>query len=81
MDFDRSKKRYLRRDAAAAYLQERWGLRCRPKTLAKLAVTGGGPPLHYAGRFPIYEPTELDSWARGRITGPFGSTWEHDHAV
>src|ERR1700730_17869960 len=33
----------LRRNEAAAYVQETHGIPCAPKTLAKYAVIGGGP--------------------------------------
>src|SRR5262245_29249095 len=35
--------RYLRRGEAAAHIEAKWGSPCSPKTLAKLAVVGGGP--------------------------------------
>jgi hypothetical protein len=28
-------------------------------------VTGGGPSFHKAGRWPLYDPDELDEWASG----------------
>ena len=33
--------KYLRRELAAQYVRETWGIRCSTKYLAKLAVVGG----------------------------------------
>jgi hypothetical protein len=62
-------KRFLRRVDAAAYVTERYGFPCSRQWLAKLAVVGGGPMFRKAGRYPIYDPADLDRWARARI-GP-----------
>lgn len=59
--------KYLRRADAARYVEEKWGTPCSPKWLAKLAVVGGGPIYRKAGRFPLYAPNDLDSWAEARI--------------
>ena len=67
----------LRRPGASRYLLEAWGLQRAPATLAKLAVTGGGPSFHKAGRWPLYDPDELDAWACGLIGGPLASTSAH----
>jgi hypothetical protein len=66
--------RYLRRAAAAHYVQAEWGLPCSAKWLAKLAVVGGGPTYRKAGRFPLYTPHDLDAWAESRLSGPRRST-------
>jgi hypothetical protein len=66
--------RYFRRAAAAHYVRETWGMPCSSKWLAKLAVVGGGPIYRKAGRFPLYTPEDLDSWAEGRIGEPRRST-------
>jgi hypothetical protein len=47
-------KRRHRRPAASSYLKDAWNLDYTPRTLAKLACIGGGPPMEYAGRFPLY---------------------------
>jgi hypothetical protein len=60
---------FLRRADAATYVTERYGFPCSRQWLAKLAVIGGGPVFRKAGRFPIYKPADLDTWARSRI-GP-----------
>ena len=59
---------YRRRVDASKYLKEKWGLRYAPPTLAKLASIGGGPSFVHAGRFPLYPESELDEWARSRIS-------------
>ena len=65
---------YLRRVDAAHYVRNTWGIPCSTRWLAKLAVTGGGPIFRKAGRFPIYNPADLDDWARSRISAPRRST-------
>jgi hypothetical protein len=55
--------RRLRRAAASVYLKEIWGLEYSPRTLAKLACIGG-PPMEYAGRFPLYTDGNLDTWGK-----------------
>jgi hypothetical protein len=37
--------------------------------MAKLAVVGGGPLSRKAGRFPLYEIADLDTWANLKL-GP-----------
>jgi hypothetical protein len=66
----------LRRKAASQYLLERHGIERAPATLAKIAVTGGGPPFSHAGRIPLYAPDDLDQWALSLIRGPVCSTSE-----
>src|SRR5215475_8873330 len=61
--------RLLRRLRAAEYITDTYGIPCSPKTLAKLACVGGGPPFRLAGRFPLYPVSGLDEWARSKI-GP-----------
>ena len=62
-------ERLLRRSKAAHYITDTYGIPCSPKTLAKYACIGGGPPFRLAGRFPLYPTSGLDSWAQGKI-GP-----------
>ena len=73
-DTSLSLPRYLRREEAAKYVRENWGIPCAPKWLAKLAVEGGGPVFRKAGRFPMYAPSELDKWAEGRLGASQTST-------
>jgi hypothetical protein len=63
------RKTLLRRTQAAQYVVENYGFPLAAKTLAKMAVTGGGPPFRRAGRFPLYDPNDLDRWAEEKI-GP-----------
>ena len=67
---------FLRRSDAAAYITNRYGFPCSRQWLAKLAVIGGGPVFRKAGRYPVYEPGELDRWAEARIGPPQRSTSE-----
>lgn len=68
--------RYLRRGDAAAHVEATWGIPCSPKTLAKLAVIGGGPVFRKAGRLPLYSASDLDAWAEAKISKPIRSTAE-----
>lgn len=66
--------RLLRRAEAATYVSEHY-FPCAAKTLAKLAcVNSEGPPFCYAGRFPLYPLSELDNWARSKLSGLVRST-------
>jgi hypothetical protein len=60
---------YLRRNEASTYLHRKFGLEQAPSTLAKLAVTGGGPPFRLLNRIPLYTPADLDEWVASRL-GP-----------
>lgn len=68
-------RRYRRADASA-YLKKVWDLDYAPRTLAKLACVGGGPPMEYAGRFPLYPQDGLDAWAAAKIGPRVNSTSE-----
>lgn len=65
-----------RRDEAAMYIKTTFGFSVSPRTLANLAVTGGGPAFRKAGRTPLYSPDDLDAWAKGRIGPRVTSTAE-----
>ena len=60
-------RRYLRRAEAANYIHLTFGFPCSRQWLAKLAVIGGGPVFHKAGRTPIYASPDLDRWALARL--------------
>lgn len=68
--------RPLRRSEAADYLFTNHGISRTPATLAKLAVTGGGPAFRKAGRFPLYAVAALDNWAASIMTPEVSSTSE-----
>jgi hypothetical protein len=51
-----------------------------PKTLAKLAVTAGGPRYRKAGKFPLYEISVLDEFARTKLSPLVSSTSEFEAA-
>ena len=68
--------RRYRRVAASSYLREAWNLDYAPRTLAKLACVGGGPPMEYAGRFPLYPEDGLNEWAAAKIGPRVNSTSE-----
>lgn len=68
-------RKFLRRSEAAEYLKRKYGA-YTVETLAKLAVTGGGPPFRRFSRFPVYLPEELDAWAASRTTKSVTKTCE-----
>jgi hypothetical protein len=70
----RSATRFLRRAEAAQYVRATFGIPCAVRTLAKLAVIGGGPLFHKCGRLPLYLPADLDRWAASKISGKYAST-------
>lgn len=76
LDLPVAKRPLLRRPAACRYLKEKRGLERAPATLAKYACVGGGPRFYKAGRWPLYDPDELDRWANELIGTPVASTSE-----
>jgi hypothetical protein len=64
---------FLRRKQAADYLNRNYG-HGSWRTLARLAVAGGGPVFRKCGRMVLYEPSDLDDWALSRIGAPQKST-------
>jgi hypothetical protein len=71
--------RLLRRRDAAEYLHTKYGFTTE-RTLAKLAVTGGGPAFRKAGRLPVYAIPDLDAWATGKLSPLVRSTSEYEAA-
>ena len=74
---DKLTRPLLRRNDAAAYIRNTYGIPCSPRWLAKLAVVGGGPVFHKAGRIPLYPPNALDSWATERLGTVHSTTNDH----
>ena len=67
------------RQEAIQYLLERHGIRRAPGTLAKLASQGGGPSFRRAGlRQVMYDPPQLDDYAKSIATEPAANSKEHD---
>jgi hypothetical protein len=67
--------RYFSRDEASEYLRNR-GFRIAKQTLAKYAVTGGGPAYRTFGTRVVYDPPDLDAWVEARLTARRRSTSE-----
>lgn len=72
------KIRFLSRKEAATYLIETWGIRRTAKTLAKLATMGGGPPYRKDKIKTLYDPADLDIWARETLSPRVASTAEFE---
>lgn len=70
------KTRRLNRSEASSYLLNEWGVRRTTKTLAKLAVVGGGPVFQKDGRYPLYTEEALDAWVQAQLSPPVRSSAE-----
>jgi len=68
---------YLNRKDASAYLLNRWSIKRSPGYLANLAVVGGGPAFHKAGRDSLYSRSALDCWAQQTLGPPALTATEH----
>lgn len=64
----------LRRSEVPDYLDRKFGLPVSKTTLNKWATVGGGPPMRYFGRIPLYDTDDLDAWAEARMSKPVAST-------
>ena len=67
---------YLDREAAAAYLREKHGLRCETSLLRYRACVGGGPIFRKISRFAAYTIADLDAWAATQISRPISKASE-----
>jgi hypothetical protein len=67
---------YHGRKGAAKHIKDKYAQPVSPSLLAKLAVYGGGPPFRKTGGEAIYEESDLDLWAKGRIGPKINSTAE-----
>ncbi len=67
----------MRRKAAAAHLQKRYGFGSA-RTLAKLACVGGGPEITYFDDIPTYTEEALDAWALSKMRPPVRRACERD---
>jgi hypothetical protein len=74
MPSNENPRQFLRRKEAANYVETKFGIPCAPKTLSKYATVGGGPIFRKAGKFVLYLPADLNTWARARVSGPMRST-------
>jgi hypothetical protein len=70
----------MRRKLASEYLAAEHGVTLSPATLAKLAVTGGGPAFRKDGPYPIYERRHLDVFAVQRLGPLHQTTGDHQTA-
>jgi hypothetical protein len=64
------RERGRRRRAASQYLEDVWGLKYAPATLAQMAVSGRGPVYRLVGKFVEYLDADLDAFARSKIGDP-----------
>jgi hypothetical protein len=71
---DNEKHHAGKRRRAAAYLRETYGVPCSVNYLAKLAVSGEGPPFRYYGRYPMYDEPDLDAYVQSKMSPKVHST-------
>jgi hypothetical protein len=69
-------KRGLDRVEACKFLDEEYGLKRTPRTLAKEAVHGRGPRFYHVGRAVRMLPDDLRAWAEAKIGPRVSSTAE-----
>lgn len=70
----------LRRAEVPEYVKENHGVIIASATLSKWASIGGGPPMRYFGRIPMYAPDDLDTYVREKLSAPVRSTAERNAA-
>lgn len=75
--FSKDPELQLRRKAAAEALTAA-GYPVSDKTLATMAVRGGGPVYRTFGRTVLYRWSDLLAWAEARCSAPRRSTSEAD---
>jgi hypothetical protein len=80
MDEKTSTPALLTRTEAARFLTEK-KLRIAAATLAKKAVTGGGPPYIIWNRRALYDRSKLLGWAISRLSPEFQNTAQRDMAL
>jgi hypothetical protein len=68
--------KYLTRKQAADFLTEELGLPITHKTLTKVASVGGGPQYQLFGKYAVYTPSNLTTWAMAKLSAVRGSTSE-----
>lgn len=69
----------LKTAEASEYLAIVHGVSVAPATLNKMRCCGGGPAFQKFGKFPLYQPADLDEWVAARMGGRQRST--ADNAV
>lgn len=69
--------RLLRRRELAAALKRR-GYPSTEASLATMVTRGGGPPMRYFGRIPLYRWADALAWAHARLSEPRTSSSEAD---
>jgi hypothetical protein len=69
---------FVDRRGASAYIHEKYGpaIRYSANTLAKMAVTGGGPVFRRIGNRVVYEEDDIDDWITEKLGPPMRSTSE-----
>ena len=69
-------QRLLRRAEAAKRVREKHNIPCEASSLRALAHNGKGPRFIKVGRFPLYDPDDIDSWVLAKSSPKVRSTSE-----
>jgi len=69
-------QRLLRRSEAARRVREKHNIPCEPSSLRTLAHSGKGPLFIRVGRFPLYDPDDVDAWVLAKSSAKVRSTSE-----
>ena len=64
----------LKTAEASEYLAIVHGVSVAPATLNKMRCCGGGPAFQKFGKFPLYQPADLDEWVAARMSAKQRST-------
>ena len=67
-------QKYYTKRQASAYLSDTLGLPVAEKTLSKLIVIGGGPVYRKFGGRVVYSQTELETWAKSKLSPEFANS-------
>ena len=79
-EFDIQANPLFRRVAAAEHISRHY-FPIAYRTLSKIAcVRSDGPPYRLAGRVPLYAKSDLDAWAKTKITPARTSTSAHSQS-
>jgi hypothetical protein len=70
-------QRLMTTQEASSFLEEQFGVKRSPGTLAKGRVVGGcNPPFRKLGRSVLYDPGDLTRWVQETVSPPRHSTSE-----
>jgi hypothetical protein len=72
--FTQPTQKLLTRQQAADHVFKSFGITLSSLTLDTMASQGGGPKYAKWGKKTYYDPNDLETWVKGRMTRKFSST-------